>query len=280
MLFDNVLMNPPYNGNLHISIMSSVDNKYHDSCINLSPVRWLQDSLAEYKKFTDWQSFGNVRNKISSLEIITATDANDHFDIGSACDLGIYKLTKTGGFDCKSLHDPIVQKVLDSGHYGVPSIRYNKSDHKKPYFVIKNFSGVHPERKNGHFLTCILKNPDVYGIFIDDKYNGKNPCQLMMEDVHVTHGKLDEICIVESPLDEIQNLYNFLQLDFVGYCVMKETIDPPVYPQFTPYVGNVVNPRTGKTGYKSDWTNEDLCKVYNVSESEWARMKTCVLNNL
>lgn len=272
-------MNPPYSGNLHISILSSAINNYTDVCINLSPVRWLQDVLAEYKQGTDWKKFENVRKQINKLDVITASDANECFNIGAACDLGIYKLTSTGGFNCKDLHDKIIDKILESGMIGVPFTRYNKSDHKKPYFVIKNFSGVHPERKNGKFLTCILKNPKLYGIFINDQFNGKTPCQIMNDDVHVTQGKLDEIRIVESEPDEIENLYNFLQLDFVGYCVMKVTIDPPVHPQFTPYVGNILNPRTGLLGYKSDWTNDDLCRVYGISNEEWNHMKKCIQDN-
>ena len=166
MKFNFILMNPPYSSNLHISILDVARNNYDHVCVNLSPVRWLQDPLAEYKQGTDWKKFGSVREHISGLDVILAADANGHFDIGGAGDLGIYKLTEKGGFDCKTLHDPIIQKILDSGFYGVPFVKYNKSEHKLPYFVIKNFSGVHPERKNGRFLTCILKNPKLYGIFI------------------------------------------------------------------------------------------------------------------
>ena len=279
MKFNFILMNPPYSSNLHISILDVARNNFSNVCVNLSPVRWLQDPLAEYKQGTDWKKFGGVREQISSLDVILAADANEHFDIGGAVDLGIYKLSETGGFDCKSLHDPIIQKVLDSGLYGVPFVKYNKSEHKLPYFVIKNFACVHPERKNGRFLTCILKNPKLYGIFIDDKFNGKTPCQIMEDDVHVTQGKLDEIRIVEFPKEKIKNLYDFLQLDFVGYCVMKVTIDPPVHPQFTPYVENVINPRTGKKGYESDWIDEDLCKIYNITDVEWNKMQKDVKEN-
>ena len=70
-----------------------------------------------------------------------------------------------------------------------------------------------------------------------------------------------------------------MQLDFVGYFVMKVTIDPPVHPEFTPYVDDVRNPRTGKKGYESDWTNEDLCKIYNVTDVEWNKMQKAVKEN-
>jgi hypothetical protein len=90
MKFNNILMNPPYSSNLHISIISVSINNYLENCIDLSPVRWIQDPLAEYKQGTDWKKFENVRNQIDTLLVIKASEANDHFDIGAACDLGIY----------------------------------------------------------------------------------------------------------------------------------------------------------------------------------------------
>ena len=100
MKFNFILMNPPYSSNLHISILDVARNNFDNVCVNLSPVRWIQDPLAEYKKGTDWKKFSGVRGQISELDVIQAVNANDHFDIGGAVDLGIYKLTKKGGFDC------------------------------------------------------------------------------------------------------------------------------------------------------------------------------------
>ena len=48
MHFDKIIMNPPYNRNLHLKILRQVMNKA-DEVVNLSPIRWLQDPLAEMK---------------------------------------------------------------------------------------------------------------------------------------------------------------------------------------------------------------------------------------
>ena len=51
-----IIMNPPYNRNLHLKILQEA-MKHGDEIVNLSPIRWLQDPLAEYKKNSDWFRF-------------------------------------------------------------------------------------------------------------------------------------------------------------------------------------------------------------------------------
>ena len=51
MHFDKIIMNPPYDGNLHLKILSKIISEYPEAeVVNLSPIRWLQDHLSEYKK--------------------------------------------------------------------------------------------------------------------------------------------------------------------------------------------------------------------------------------
>lgn len=57
--------------------------------VNLSPVRWLQDPLAEYKRGSDWKKFSDIREKIESLEVIESSVACKLFGIQHG-DLGIY----------------------------------------------------------------------------------------------------------------------------------------------------------------------------------------------
>ena len=58
MTYDFILMNPPYDKNLHLKIVEQSIPMLTDDgiLVNLSPVRWLQDPLAKYKKGyeSDW----------------------------------------------------------------------------------------------------------------------------------------------------------------------------------------------------------------------------------
>ena len=69
----NVIMNPPYDRSLHLKTLNKVIKAYPESeIINLSPIRWLQDPLAEYKKNSDWKKFENIRKRIKSLDVVSA----------------------------------------------------------------------------------------------------------------------------------------------------------------------------------------------------------------
>ena len=90
MKFDHIIMNAPYLKSLHLKILREAI-KYSDEIVNLSPIRWLQDPLAEYKRGSDWKKFGDVREKISSLDILTKKETDAYF--GIACEpIGIYTI--------------------------------------------------------------------------------------------------------------------------------------------------------------------------------------------
>ena len=56
MKFDHIIMNPPYCRNLHLKILNEAIH-HSDDVVNLSPIRWLQDPLAEYKRNSDFKRF-------------------------------------------------------------------------------------------------------------------------------------------------------------------------------------------------------------------------------
>ena len=74
MKFDCIIMNPPYKRNLHLKILAEAITHLKDEtskCVNLSPVRWLQDPLAKYKKNSDWHRFQESVSKHIERKILT-----------------------------------------------------------------------------------------------------------------------------------------------------------------------------------------------------------------
>ena len=51
MKFDIILSNPPYSGSLHLKFLEKTI-KIADNVVSIQPTRWLQDTLATYKKIT------------------------------------------------------------------------------------------------------------------------------------------------------------------------------------------------------------------------------------
>lgn len=109
MHFDKAIMNPPFIKNTHLKILSET-MKHCNEIVNLSPVRWIQDPLAEYKKHSDWYRFEDVREKIKELDVIKKEDAYKYFSVPFMMDLGIYHITQKGGYEPPK--NTIVEKVL------------------------------------------------------------------------------------------------------------------------------------------------------------------------
>ena len=117
--FDVAIMNPPYDGNLHLKILEKVI-PVADKIVNISPVRWLQDPLAKYKPKKDNlpEKYKNILSALESLTIIPAFDSNNLFNI-AWCDLGIYVIDKNCKNPCQIIEHPGV-KIVDK-------IQFNKS---------------------------------------------------------------------------------------------------------------------------------------------------------
>ena len=68
MKFDCIIMNPPYERNLHLKILAEAIKHLKDDeskVVNLSPVQWLIDPLNDKKQKSDYNTFQkNVAQKI------------------------------------------------------------------------------------------------------------------------------------------------------------------------------------------------------------------------
>ena len=94
MKFDCIIMNPPYQRNLHLKILEKAISMLKDEnsvCVNLSPIRWLQDPLAKYKKGSDLKRFEeSVAKHIEQLNAIKSSEAQALFGVYFWNNLGVY----------------------------------------------------------------------------------------------------------------------------------------------------------------------------------------------
>ena len=129
MRIDVAIMNPPYNRSLHLKILEAVI-PIADKVVNISPVRWLQDPLAKYKKNSDYNKFEeSISKKIESLDVISAKNANGLFDAIFAMDLGIYTCSNdTSNCIDVDLTDDITKRVVRYMINNRATFDYNKKD--------------------------------------------------------------------------------------------------------------------------------------------------------
>ena len=239
MKFDHIIMNPPYCRNLHLKILSEAIN-HSDDIVNLSPIRWLQDPLAEYKRNSDFKKFKEIRERIESIEVIDAATSTNSFNAAIWSDLGVYHLDKDGGFDTHSLlkHlwfvNKIILKVKDSvkDH----STREGVCDFSKPYIKI---SGLHGHQGNKDFYEFTSPRLDV-------AKSKKTSCRQ-----HTVNFETEEESI---------NFFNSLQTKlykFINVCIKRDMEIPW---QYTPWLCDYTHP----------WTDEDLYAYFNLSDDEIA----------
>lgn len=166
-IFDHIIMNPPYNGNLHLKILSEAIN-HSNEVVNLSPVRWLQDPLIDYKNQSDFKKFNRIAKRISNIEIIDANKSNKLFNIITG-DLGIYYITDVNNKSAIRLNsinplaERILSKVNDKSIMNISSKEGYRGSYKGIFGII-----------NSHHSNTSEFISNNYELFCTPRYNNTN----------------------------------------------------------------------------------------------------------
>ena len=121
-------MNPPYDKNLHLKILEqSINLLTHDGIlVNLSPIRWLQDPLAKYKKTSDWYKFKEVREHTHKINVIIARDFQAMFGAIGNFDLGIYVIRKSVSPTPVSVINSVIERMSEFNHSNPAPLELDK----------------------------------------------------------------------------------------------------------------------------------------------------------
>ena len=237
MKFDHIIMNPPYCRNLHLKILNEAI-MHSDDIVNLSPIRWLQDPLAEHKRNSDFKKFKNIIDHIDSIDIIYSADAQKLFNAGMWMDLGIYHLSATGGFDSKSLcnHAWFVNKVVlhieDSIYDHLTQT--GTCDFQTPYIKV---SELHGHQGNKDF------------------YDFVSPNIVVAKSTKVSCGHHTANFATE---EESINFFNSLCTKFYRFINKCIKFDMNVPWEYAPWM----------TDYTHEWTDKDLYEYFNLTPEE------------
>ena len=212
--FDVAIMNPPYDRTLHLKILEKVI-PIADKVVNISPVRWLQDPLAKYKKNSDYKKFENsISKKIESLDIISSDIASNIFGAAFNMNLGIYKIAH-GGYDYTQFSNAIVDKILSK----IPD---NMCNHLK-MSIPNNWSLVMSMMvggSGGRLATCSSWNSeyDKYVYHDNKNNNGQTYEEYRRSKCWGNVKPRAEACHFEfATEDELRNFYDALQTKFFRY---------------------------------------------------------------
>lgn len=283
MKFNMIIINPPYDKNLHLMILEQAIQLLTEDgiCINLSPIRWLQDPLAKYKKTSDYCKLeGSVAKHIKGLVVVSGGYAAEVFNAAMIMDLGIYVIDKgTYDFYKKFNRNEIVDKVVGK-ETGVlnDKLEYNVSDGWRVRLqelmpVPTNFKDS-PTARSRKYETL---HPKLSYVF----YNGHTKDGKHWSAVKSVgaggpkaYSETDNIpCSISFKSEtEAVNFENSTKTTFHRYLVLKMKTDQNFPMKYVPFMGDCINPRTGLKGYKGEWTDEDFCKYFDITDSEWGEI--------
>ena len=258
MSFDLKLMNPPYDKNLHLKCLEHELKTAGSNCavINLSPIRWLQDPLADKKDDSDYLRFKKtIFDKITSLDKVTANEAQENFDIIIGVDLGIYvfdnSIKKT--FCKEQVISPVITKIIKK-LTSYPVFEQNKKDGWRVRIPVI-LSGGKSGGRGGQKWYGLGKLGPYYNGMKDGKYwyefsEAKNQYTKCTPEIS------NSIAFGEDGISA-QNCCDSLKTIFGLYVTYNLITDVNVKPYTIMWLG--------KDNYKEKWTNERLCKYFDIS---------------
>ena len=274
--FDICLMNPPYDRSLHLKFLEKAI-KVADNVVSVQPIRWLQEVLSKSKSKSYYNKYKtSISSHIKDLDIINSHKAKSEFGVQSD-DLGIYVCDNNGGFNYDELSEnSIIDKVIQYTKENKCSIEMDKKDgyRVRVPIIISGRGGGSGTRKPN------LSNVPVKDlVFKDGKLNGKWWYEYYQKNQHSKTTEEITSSIRFNSEEEGHNFVKTLETDFVRYVESFLITDVNISNEKILWMGNAKNPRTGKTGYKSEWTNEDFYEFFDVSEDEQKQIKSYLDKN-
>lgn len=259
-----IIMNPPYDGNLHLKILDKVIEEFPENeIVNLSPIRWIQDPLAEYKKHTDWFKFENVRKRIKTLDIVSDVDAQNLFGAGFLSDLGIYHLTEKGGW--KREENTIIEKIINKGCKTLKDmLEENKVDGYRVRLSEMRPAPSFAPNSNVYINFTYYTTSSVRSWVYKDGYTPDG--KIYWTDHNTVKGSRDK-SVVGDPLplsirfntqEEAVNFENSTKTKFHCYMISKMKMDAHFPFKFVPYLSDYTHP----------WTDEMLYEYFDLTEDE------------
>ena len=251
----HIIMNPPYSGNLHLKILSHLINEYPEAeIVNLSPIRWLQDPLAEYKHNSDWKKFEDIRKNIESLDVVSAAEAQRIFGSGQYENLGIYHITENGGLDI--LPKPFISQGLFD--------KVNLPTYQGKY---KSFYSERVSENYKNFDKPFVKVSALHGnVDAKDWFDIITPQKELAMSKEQNKGGSCTFTYNFDTQEEAENFFAYCQTKFVKACNgnVKTNIRWPGYA--VPFMPT----------YKHPWTDEMLYEYFGLTEEEIREIEKCI----
>lgn len=256
----NIIMNPPYDGSLHLQILEKALTFKSDNgtCVCLHPARWIEDPLWEHKSHSDHEKYQkSIIDKLSSINFIQGSTASRLFNIGSTVDLCIDTFNNEHLTTIKVLKlmpQSILNKVL----------KYSLTNNIKSHIDIDKLDGWRIKIcRIMHGAPQSSERSDKANIYYstdEPLLNGYSKKGVYWTNLtSQSKGKSTIPASIKfNSEEEAFNYLNSIKTNFIKNYIMIVMWDVHVPHFVIPYMND----------YSHIWTDEDYCKFFNLTKEE------------
>ena len=275
MKFDVAIMNPPYDGNLHLKILEKVI-PIADKVVNISPVSQLVNCVNTFKdgKNDTKKYFAGIGKHLKSCgKIFSIEEALQIFTgarITNPLAIQVYEISYNSIEECERVNShngmkAIVKKVYDYSH-DVDNIENHLESNKKDGYRIK-FGRI-----GGGTWTAF--RPHTLDAFKEVIYDGlltDGRPHWQMCSVNQYTKKTEELpeSLPFTTKAEAQNFIDSYNTKFLKTCLGFLHVDMHIHPEYLPYMPDYTQP----------WTDKRFCEYFGITgyiddehaepDSEW-----------
>ena len=275
MKFDVAIMNPPYDGNLHLKILEKVI-PIADKVVNISPVSQLVNCVNTFKdgKNDTKKYFAGIGKHLKSCgKIFSIEEALQIFTgarITNPLAIQVYEISYNSIEECERVNShngmkAIVKKVYDYSH-DVDNIENHLESNKKDGYRVK-FGRI-----GGGTWTAF--RPHTLDAFKEVVYDGllaDGRPHWQMCSVNQYTKKTEELpeSLPFTTKAEAQNFIDSYNTKFLKTCLGFLHVDMHIHPEYLPYMPDYTQP----------WTDKRFCEYFEITgyiddehaepDSEW-----------
>ena len=265
MKINKVLMNPPYDGSLHLEVLEATlkaakETNTECEVASVQPARWLEDPLAEYKQGSDYKKYKQTLiDNISKLQLVDATTACKAFNIMNSTDLAIYTFNTTRAEIKITVQDNLINKLYSK--ISTMTTLHDKLDQN----VVDGFrcevkkltSGTGGHNLGDYDSSKVADVNIVWGPYTDGYTKDGNFFTAGRQKNQFTKDYFAN-SIKFNSLDLANNFYLSCNTNFYRRLIHLFKWDVNVPLRFLPYMED----------YSKVWTDEDYCKFFDLTEEE------------